>query len=79
METFQNLKVWQEAHKSVLRVYETTKDFSSAEQFRLVDQICRAAYSIPANIAEGKGRKKYLHLLIYLTNREIHISFYYNH
>jgi four helix bundle protein len=57
VKPFQELKVWQEAHKLVLKIYNITKDFPDKEQFRMVDQLCRSASSIPANIAEGKGRK----------------------
>jgi four helix bundle protein len=34
-------------------MYGITTTFPSAEKYRLVDQICRAAYSVPMNIAEG--------------------------
>ena len=66
METFQNLKVWQVAHKLVLEIYNITKQFPDNERFRLTDQICRSAISIAANIAEGKGRntlKEYIQFL----------------
>ena len=33
-----------------------TKTFPMDERYRLTDQLCRAASSIPTNIAEGKGR-----------------------
>jgi four helix bundle protein len=64
--SWKDLEVWKVAHAAVLRVYELTKSFPSEERYRLIDQLCRAAASIPANIAEGKGRnslKEYLQFL----------------
>ncbi len=55
-ESWRNLVVWQKAHEAVLMVYRATKGFPSDERFRVTDQLCRAAASIPTNIAEGKGR-----------------------
>ena len=66
MESFKDLKVWQEAHKLVLEIYRITKKFPDEERFRLTDQICRSASSIPANIVEGQSRqttKEYLQFL----------------
>jgi|SRR5579884_1309077 len=57
MKDFRNLKVWEKAHALVLTCYETTKLFPREEIFGLVSQIRRAASSIPANIAEGCGRR----------------------
>jgi len=54
---FRQLKVWQEAHKLVLMVYQVTKEFPSDERFGLVSQMRRAAISVPANIAEGFKRR----------------------
>lgn len=66
MDSFGNLKVWKEAHKLVLTIYKITKEFPKEERFRLIDQLCRSAASIPANIAEGQSRqttKEYLQFL----------------
>ena len=48
--------MWQKAHAAVLEVYRITRTFPADERFRLTDQLCRAASSVPTNIAEGKGR-----------------------
>jgi four helix bundle protein len=57
MKNFRDLKVWGKAHALVLTCYEITKPFPREEMFGLVSQIRRAASSIPANIAEGCGRR----------------------
>ncbi|OGW28582.1 MAG: four helix bundle protein [Nitrospirae bacterium GWC2_42_7] len=52
-EKFEDLQVWEKAHKLVLEIYRITKDFPAEERFGLVTQMRRAAVSTPANIAEG--------------------------
>lgn len=62
----ENLKVWKESMNLVLEVYKVTKNLPKDEQYGLTQQIRRAAVSVPANIAEGKGRnhkKEYLQFL----------------
>jgi len=54
--SWEDLEVWQLAHGLVLKVYEVTRAFPRDERFRLIDQLCRAAASVPTNIAEGRGR-----------------------
>jgi four helix bundle protein len=54
---FQQLEVWQEAHKLVLNVYQVTNEFPPDERFGLISQMRRAAISVPANIAEGFKRR----------------------
>jgi four helix bundle protein len=54
---FQQLEVWQEAHRTVLMVYQATEAFPGHERFGLVSQMRRAAVSVPANIAEGFKRR----------------------
>jgi len=52
-KTFEDLIVWQKAHRFVLEVYNLTSDFPKSELYGLISQFRRAAVSIPANIAEG--------------------------
>jgi four helix bundle protein len=56
MAQFQNLTVWKLAHELVLDIYRITKKFPADEKYRLTDQLCRAASSVPMNISEGTGR-----------------------
>jgi four helix bundle protein len=55
--TFQDLLVWQKAHRFVLEVYTLTAAFPKQETYGLSLQMRRAAVSIPANIAEGFRRR----------------------
>ena len=54
---FEDLVVWQKAHAFVLAVYRLTESFPEREKFGLSHQMRRAAVSIPANIAEGFGKR----------------------
>jgi four helix bundle protein len=53
---FESLKAWQEAHKLVLMIYKISNTFPKDEKFRLVNQLCRSASSIAANLVEGNAR-----------------------
>lgn len=54
---YRNLVVWQKAHALALEVLELAERDPIARRFYLRDQLCGAAMSIPANIAEGSGRR----------------------
>lgn len=54
---FIDLEVWKKSHELTLEIYKLTKIFPNDEKFSLVQQMRRAAVSIPANIAEGFKRK----------------------
>ncbi len=57
MPSHRNLQVWQRAMKFVESVYQATETFPRREAYALSDQVRRAVVSIPANIAEGHGRR----------------------
>jgi len=56
MYKHQQLDVWQESRRFVVRIYGLTRSFPSDERFGLTAQLRRASVSIPSNIAEGAGR-----------------------
>jgi four helix bundle protein len=56
INSYRDLRVWQDAIALVQNCYVLTKDFPREELFGLTSQIRRAATSIPANVAEGYGR-----------------------
>ena len=51
-KTFEDLVVWQKAHKFVLDVYAYTAAFPKEEIYGLTSQFGRAAVSITANLAD---------------------------
>jgi four helix bundle protein len=56
MGNYRDLKVWEKAHHLTLAVYAATRAFPREELYGLTSQVRRAAVSVPANIAEGRGR-----------------------
>ncbi len=57
IKSHRDLIVWQKAMDLTVRVYHLTKSFPREETYGLTSQIRRASASIPANIAEGQGRR----------------------
>ncbi len=63
VEKFEDLIVWQNAIELCACIYNT---FKNSRDFAFRDQICRAAVSVPSNIAEGFERqhnKEYVQFL----------------
>jgi four helix bundle protein len=54
--SYRDLEVWKRFIALVKDIYDATSQFPPAENFGLVQQIRRAAVSIPSNIAEGQFR-----------------------
>lgn len=52
-----DLNVWKKAIDLVVLVYQITQSFPKEEIYALTSQMRRSASSIPANIAEGSGRR----------------------
>ena len=57
IKSFEDLIVYQKAYNLVLQTHKLTSVFPENEKRELGYQLRRAAVSIPANIAEGYGRK----------------------
>ncbi len=56
MQNFRNLKVWQNSHQLVMKIYSYTHKFPKEEIYGLTSQIRRSSISVSSNIAEGCGR-----------------------
>jgi len=66
VKSYRDLLIWQRGMALVVHCYELAKRLPHNENYGLIAQLQRAAVSIPANIAEGHGRKHrgdYLHHL----------------
>jgi len=68
MKSWRDLEVWRKAHTLVLEIYKFAARFPSEERFRLADQVCRSAISVPANIVEGHARRTTKEYLQFLYN-----------
>ena len=53
---YKDLEVWQEAVELCADIYRLAESLPAQERYGLCSQMCRAAVSIPSNIAEGYGR-----------------------
>ena len=66
VRSYKDLVAWKKGMALVKSIYAVVKQFPKVEQYRLVDQLTRAAVSVPSNIAEGFGRatnKDFAHFL----------------
>jgi len=57
IDSYRDLRVWQEAMGIASECYVLTKAFPKDEVYGMTAQIRRAAVSVAANIAEGHGRE----------------------
>ena len=67
-KSFEEMPVWQKAHKLAVEIFHVSEHFPRKEDYGLTSQLRRAALSISANIAEAFGRFHYRDKL----------NFYYN-
>jgi len=67
IKSYRDLLVWQRGMDLAVMSYELTKRLPASEAYGLAGQIRRAAASIPANIAEGYGRRRLGDYLRYLS------------
>lgn len=57
MRDYTKIKAWELADDLAVEVYSKTRGFPDNEKYALTSQVRRAAYSVPANISEGSGRR----------------------
>ncbi len=68
IKSHRDLLVWQKGMDLVVAVYALSKAFPKDELFGLTSQTRRAAASVPANIAEGQGRRSKAEFRQFLGN-----------
>ena len=56
VQSYRDLRVWQEGMDLAEMCYRLTQVFPREERYGMTSQVRRAAASIPVNIAEGYGR-----------------------
>lgn len=56
IQSYQDLRAWQEGMNLAEHCYQVTRLFPKSELYGMVSQIRRASVSVPSNIAEGYGR-----------------------
>src|SRR5256886_13002224 len=57
MAHYKTLKAWQHAQRLAIECVRASRGFPDYEQGALADQLRRACYSVPLNIAEGNTRQ----------------------
>src|SRR5205807_7657699 len=57
MAHYKTLKAWQHAQRLAIECVRAARAFPDYEQHALADQLRRACYSVPLNIAEGNTRQ----------------------
>ena len=68
IKDFEDLEVWQIGKQLAVSTYKVTECFPLNETYGLVNQIRRAAISVPGNVAEGFGRYHYLDRVKFFLN-----------
>ncbi|MEN3334834.1 MAG: hypothetical protein V7641_4199 [Blastocatellia bacterium] len=71
IRSYKELRVYQAAMDTAMRVFELTKRFPIEEKYSMVDQIRRSSRSVCANIAEAWRKRRYqAHFISKLSDSE---------
>lgn len=57
IKSYRDLIIWQKGIEFVKQIYLETARFPDSERYGLINQLRRAAVSVPSNIAEGQARQ----------------------
>ncbi len=68
MKDFKRLIVWQKSFQLFIDCHKLCRKLPVEEKYELGSQIRRAAFSIPANIAEGSAKATNSHKKVYLQH-----------
>jgi four helix bundle protein len=68
MKDFKRLIVWQKSFQLFIDSHKLCRKIPSEEKYELSSQLRRAAFSMPANIAEGSAKTTNAHKKLYLEN-----------
>ncbi|KKW47903.1 MAG: S23 ribosomal [Parcubacteria group bacterium GW2011_GWA1_59_11] len=77
---YKKLRVYAEAHKLTIAVYQITENFPKSEVFGLTSQMRRAAVSVVANILEGQarsGKKEFKQFLFVANGSLVELEYYF--
>jgi four helix bundle protein len=67
LQNYRDLIAWQKSMDLVEKIYAVTRQWPKDELYGLTSQVRRAIVSVPANIAEGQGRRGPRELLHHLS------------
>jgi four helix bundle protein len=64
INSFRELRVYQQAVEAAMEIYTMTKSFPPEERYSLVDQIRRSSRSVCANIGEAWRKRRYVQAFV---------------
>ena len=67
ISSHKDLEIWKLSMELVVSIYNLTRNYPSSEKFNLIQQLQRAATSIPSNISEGAARKSKKEFIYFLS------------
>lgn len=59
IRNYRELRVYQNAFESAMKIFELTKSFPVEEKYSMVDQMRRSSRSVCANLAEAWRKRRY--------------------
>lgn len=59
IRSYRELRVYQNAFESAMKIFEFTKNFPTEEKYSMVDQMRRSSRSVCANLAEAWRKRRY--------------------